>query len=152
MLSCAHDAIDTNGNHYDVQFCDGPTSNPEGRKPAGSYSYQENADHYLMFARNYGEDFDAAYINLKPEIDARIAYLAAHYEQAVTINSSDIIVVLKTITVTNCEIKDVVFTMIELDIFSNIEEDYIFSENFGVLDSNGNFYYDWSLPVYDRKE
>lgn len=150
MLSTAHDAIDTKGNHYDVQFCDGPITNPEDRKPEGSYSYRENANHYLMFARNYGETFDSAYANLKPEIDARTAYYAEHYKQAVTVNSSDMIVVLKTITVTNCEIEGVVFTMIELDMFSNTAEDYLFCENFGVLDSNGNFYYDRALPVYDR--
>lgn len=152
MLSTAHDAIDTNGNHYDVQFCDGPVSDPEDRKPEGSYSYREDANHYLMFARNYGENFDSAYVCLKPEIEARMAYYAEHYKQAVTVNSSDMIVVLKTITVTNCEIEGVVFTMIELDMFSNIEEDYLFRENFGVLDSNGNFYYDKSLPVYDPKD
>lgn len=150
MLYTAHDAIDTNGNHYDVQFCDGPI-NTENRKPEGSYSYQENSNHYLVFAKNYGKDFKSAYENIKPEIDDRIAYLAEHYEQMVTCNSSDIIVTFRKITVINCELKDVEFAMIELDMFSNIYNDYKYFEDFGVLDSNGNFYYDRALPVYDSK-
>lgn len=151
MLYTAHDAIDKNGNHYDVQFCDGPITDPEERKPEGSYSYKERTDHYLVFAKKYGKTIEEAYANLKPEIDAKKAYIAEQYKGMQNKNPDDVIDILTQITVTNCEIKDVTFMMVELHIYSNIDEKYVHFENIGALDSNGNFYYDKSLPVYDTK-
>lgn len=151
VLSAAHDAIDTNGNHYDVEFCDGP-SNTDDLKPEGSYSYEECSSCYLVLVKNYGRDFESAYRNLKPEIDAEMAKLSEEYKGLVTYKSDDVIEKQSPITVTNCEIKDIKFTMISIYMYSTVSEEHIHIKDFGALDSNGNFYARESTPVFDTMD
>ena len=150
FLSSAHDAIDSNGNHYNVEFCDGPIDT-ESQKPEGSYSFEECSNCYLVLIKNYGSDYASAYEVIKPEIEDRMAKLTEANKNLVTFKSDDIIEVKNPIRVTNCEDKDITFTLIELHMFSTTENAHIFFEYFGVLDSQGNFYKVKSTHVYDSK-
>ncbi|MBR1426902.1 MAG: hypothetical protein IJ581_05560 [Paludibacteraceae bacterium] len=148
LLYAAHDAIDTNGNHYEVIFCDGPIGTEDSRKPEGSYSFQECVECYLMLVGNFGADFETAWQYLEPDRTKKMKALADEYGEHASYNSEDVVERHSSITVKNCEIKGVEFTLIDFYMYSYKENDYIYVANYGALDSQGNLYKLETLPVY----
>ena len=145
MLACAHDAIDTKGVHYDLTW-EEEIPNYDEEKPEGSLWMQ--GEYYLTFVRNCGTDFQSAYDNLKPEIEAKEAELAAWYSRIVSYDETKITEHFSTIYVTNYPNENVPeFTLVQIYMYSNNSHEYNHVAYFGVIDSHGNFYHLGSTSV-----
>lgn len=139
VLYAAHDAIDSDGNHYEFYFCDGPGDEEES-KPVGSYSFKECLDCYLLFVKNYGENYDEAMSNLKPNIDACVATLQEEFRKYASFDAEQVRIVENPITLTNHPDKNIQCSLIQIQIFSTISNEFTHAKYYGALDSNGDLY------------
>ncbi|MBE6324609.1 MAG: hypothetical protein E7074_06485 [Bacteroidales bacterium] len=139
VLYAAHDAIDNDGNHYEFEFCDGP-SDEEENKPVGSYSFEECSDCYLLFVKNYGQNYDEAMSNLKSDINACVATLQEEFRRYVSFDAEQVRIVENPITLTNHPDKSIQCSLIQIQIYSTISNEFTHVKYYGALDSNGDLY------------
>ncbi|MBR4547829.1 MAG: hypothetical protein IKO66_07305 [Paludibacteraceae bacterium] len=126
-LYAASDAIDTQGNHFLIQWCSERT---DPNKLV--YQYSE-----LTFEKNYGATFEDAYPTILPDIDAYVQLL--RFESS-ALDFDNYIIKQTGVLVLNAPVPEVEFVKLDIYVFNTSTDEYIFFKDYCLLSTVGDSY------------